>query len=78
MTYALATPITGPEAWLGRETAASTGWIRPISAAGIDEIDAALRGLQKKGVDAFGRLFLYGGGALVLLAGATYLARRKP
>ena len=57
MTYALSAPISGPEAWLGSEMAASTEWIRPFAAPEIDEIDAALRGVQRRGLGwpAFGR-----------------------
>jgi hypothetical protein len=57
MTYPLSTPITGPEAWLGRDMQAATDWIRPIPARASDEIDAALRGLQKRGLawPKFGR-----------------------
>jgi hypothetical protein len=57
MTYALATPQTGPDAWLGCDMARTTDWIRPIPARAIDEIDAALRELQKKGLawPKFGR-----------------------
>src|ERR1051326_7348287 len=57
MTYALATPQTGPDAWLGCNMARTTDWIRPIPARAIDEIDAALRELQKKGLawPKFGR-----------------------
>jgi hypothetical protein len=57
MSYALSTPITGPEAWLGRDMAASTRWIRPFAPREIDEIDAALRTLQRTGLawPKFGR-----------------------
>jgi hypothetical protein len=49
--------ITGPEAWLGRAMAASTEWIRPFPSRAIDEIDAALRRVQRRGLTwpAFGR-----------------------
>src|SRR5919106_4263717 len=49
--------ISGPEAWLGRDMAASTEWIRPIPSRAIDELDAALRGLQRRGLTwpKFGR-----------------------
>src|SRR5262249_10820501 len=51
------TPIIGPEAWLGRDMAASTDWIRWFAPHEIDEIDAALRGLQRRGLTwpKFGR-----------------------
>lgn len=49
--------ITGPEAWLGRDMAASTEWIRPLSSQVVAEIDAALRGVQRRGLTwpKFGR-----------------------
>ena len=49
--------ITGSQAWLGRDMAASTEWIRPLSARGVDELDAALRGVQRLGLawPKFGR-----------------------
>jgi hypothetical protein len=49
--------LSGPEAWLGRDMAASTDWIRPFSSRAIDEIDAALRGVQRRGLvwPKFGR-----------------------
>jgi hypothetical protein len=57
MSYALSTPIVGPEAWLGRDMAASTEWVRRFTPREIDEIDAALRGLQHRGLawPKFGR-----------------------
>src|SRR3954467_168708 len=50
MSYPLSTRITGPEAWLGRDMAASTDWIYPVSSTAIDELDAALRGVQRRGL----------------------------
>jgi hypothetical protein len=57
MSYALSIPITGPEAWLGCDMAASSRWIRPFASREIDEIDAALRTLQRTGLawPKFGR-----------------------
>jgi hypothetical protein len=57
MPHVLSTAITGPTAWLGREMAARTDWIRPFTAPEIDEIDAALRALERRGVTwpKFGR-----------------------
>ena len=57
MHESLGTPITGPEAWLGRDMAASTAWIRPFAPSAIDEIDAAVRELQRRGLawPKFGR-----------------------
>lgn len=44
------TPLAGPMVWHGRDLAASTDWIRRLSAAAIDEIDAALRTVQARGL----------------------------
>ena len=57
MTYALSTPRRGREAWLGRDMAASTEWIQPFPPRAIEEIDAALRAVQKRGLawPKFGR-----------------------
>ena len=57
MRDALGTAISGPAAWLGRDMAATTDWIRPFSPREIDEIDAALRALERCGVSwpKFGR-----------------------
>ena len=57
MTDTLTEPITGPEAWLGAEMAASRAWIRPFAPREIEEIDAALRAVQRRGLSwpAFGR-----------------------
>ena len=43
-------PITGPAVWRGRDLAGSTDWIRPLGAAAIEEIDAALRSVQARGL----------------------------
>jgi hypothetical protein len=57
MHESLSTPITGPEAWLGRDMAASTAWIQPLTGRAIDEIDVALRAVQRRGLawPKFGR-----------------------
>jgi hypothetical protein len=49
--------MTGPEAWLGADLARSTEWIRHIPARAVDEIDAALRSVQRRGLawPKFGR-----------------------
>lgn len=49
--------ITGPVAWLGRDMLATTSWIHPLSARAIDELDAALRAVQRRGLvwPKFGR-----------------------
>jgi len=43
-------PIDGPEAWRGDDLARSTDWIHPVSAAEQEEIDAALRAVQRRGL----------------------------
>jgi TfdA family taurine catabolism dioxygenase TauD len=50
-------PIAGPEAWLGADMARSTEWIRTVPAPAVAELDAALRGLERRGLGwpAFGR-----------------------
>ncbi len=50
MSTVTARPITGPEAWHGSDLVRTTDWIRPISAAAIDEIDRALRIVKARGV----------------------------
>ena len=49
--------IPGPVAWLGRDMLASTEWIHPLPARAVDEIDAALRDVQRRGLawPKFGR-----------------------
>jgi hypothetical protein len=46
----IATPIAGPMVWHGRELATSTDWIHRLSAAALEEIDAALRAAQARGL----------------------------
>ena len=50
-------PLSGPQAWLGRDMAKSTEWIRPFSLEAVAEIDAALQGLRRRGLTwpKFGR-----------------------
>jgi Taurine catabolism dioxygenase TauD, TfdA family len=42
--------LTGDNVWRGRDMAASRRWIRDLSPAAIEEIDAALRHVQKRGI----------------------------
>lgn len=42
-TPTLPTRIEGPSAWLGADMARDSRWIEPLSAAEIDEVDAAIR-----------------------------------
>jgi hypothetical protein len=51
MSVTTAQPITGPEAWRGEDLARSTDWIHPVTAAEMEELDAALRGVQQRGLD---------------------------
>jgi len=46
-----ATPIVGREAWRGEDVAGSTDWIHPLGAAEVEELDAALRAVQRRGLD---------------------------
>src|SRR5215469_11349031 len=43
-------PLIGPAAWHGRDMARSTDWIRPISAAAVTELDAALAAVKARGL----------------------------
>ena len=43
-------PIQGPMVWHGQELARSTDWIRKLSPAAIEEIDAALQGVERRGL----------------------------
>jgi len=44
------TPLTGPCAWLGKDMARSTRWIRDLRPADIAEIEAALAGVERRGL----------------------------
>jgi hypothetical protein len=57
MSDALTTPIAGPQAWLGADMADSREWIRAFLPREIDEIDATLRAVQRRGLSwpKFGR-----------------------
>ena len=43
-------PITGPCAWLGKDMARSTRWVRDLRPADIAEIDAALATVERRGL----------------------------
>jgi hypothetical protein len=49
--------MVGAEAWLGSEMARSTSWIVPVPPRAVDEMAAALRGLERRGLawPRFGR-----------------------
>ncbi|HTS93395.1 MAG TPA: TauD/TfdA family dioxygenase [Stellaceae bacterium] len=44
------TPLAGPCAWLGKDMARSTRWLRDLRPADIAEIDAALAGVESRGL----------------------------
>jgi hypothetical protein len=43
-------PLTGPCTWLGRDMARSARWRRHLTPDAVAEIDAALRGVQRRGL----------------------------
>src|SRR5260370_4661510 len=43
-------PIHGPMVWHGQELARSTDWIRKLSPAAVEEIDATLQGVERRGL----------------------------
>ena len=44
------TPITGPCAWLGEEMSHSTRWLRNLTPTEIEQIDAALEHVERRGI----------------------------
>ena len=50
MRDAMDRPFTGPMVWSGEDLDRNTDWIRPLSAAALAEIDAALRSVQRRGL----------------------------
>jgi hypothetical protein len=48
MSVTTAQPITGPEVWHGEDLVRSIGWIRSVTPAEVDELDAALRAVQRR------------------------------
>ncbi|MEE8351130.1 MAG: taurine catabolism dioxygenase TauD, partial [Rhodospirillales bacterium] len=57
MSDHLPAPITGPSVWTSAELAADDGWIYPLSAADIGELEAAVDAVRDAGkvLYAFGR-----------------------
>jgi hypothetical protein len=57
MPYPPPAPLTGASVWRGADMAGSSRWIRMFSPAMLDEIDAALRAVQRRGIawQAIGR-----------------------
>jgi hypothetical protein len=43
--------LAGPMVWRGEDLARSTGWIRAVTPAEVEELDAALRAVQRRGLD---------------------------
>jgi hypothetical protein len=50
MSVTAARPITGPEVWHGQDLARSTDWIYALSQSDHDELDAAVRAAQRRGL----------------------------
>ena len=44
-------PLTGPQVWYGPDLAARSDWIRPLTAAEITELEAAVKRLDATGID---------------------------
>jgi hypothetical protein len=51
MSPTIAQPITGPMVWRGEDLARSPDWIRTLVPAEVDELDAALRVVERRGLD---------------------------
>ena len=51
MSATIAQPITGPMVWRGEDLARATDWIHTITAAEVEELDGALRAVQRRGLD---------------------------
>jgi hypothetical protein len=49
-TTTMTTPISGPMVWTSEDLRRSTDWIRTLTAAETDELDAALRAVQRRGL----------------------------
>src|SRR5437879_2962347 len=45
------TALSGPQVWYGRDMAKRTDWIRPLTAAEIAELEAAVAQLDRTGID---------------------------
>src|SRR5262245_15636209 len=50
MSVTTVRPIEGPEVWRGTDLARSSDWIHAVSPAEHDELDAALRAVQRRGL----------------------------
>jgi hypothetical protein len=51
MSVTTAMPILGPATWRGEDLARRTDWIHPIADAEVEEMDAALRLVERRGLD---------------------------
>ena len=51
MATTIAQPLGGPAAWKGEELARSTDWIWPVPAEAVAELDAAVEGVRRRGLD---------------------------
>ena len=49
MSPAIGAPITGPMVWTAEDLRRSSDWIRPLTPAELDDLDAALRAAQRRG-----------------------------
>ena len=45
------TPLTGPSVWLGSDIVHSRRWIRDLPPGAAAEIDAALQGVKRRGLE---------------------------
>lgn len=54
MSEILTEPVTGPSAWTTAELAADDGWIYPLGAADIAELEAAAGAVREKGLKLYG------------------------
>ncbi len=50
MSVTSARAIAGPMVWRGEDLARSTDWIRAVTPGEVDELDAALRAVQRRGL----------------------------
>jgi hypothetical protein len=46
----MARPITGSMVWTGEDLRSTTDWVRAITTAEVDELDTALRAVQRRGL----------------------------
>jgi hypothetical protein len=51
MSAIAAHPIVGPEVWRGADLARSTDWIRALTTEELDDLDTALRAVERRGLD---------------------------